>query len=95
MAGHGEYGDDGGAARFSSAGTEEEDGVGVLLLPWPVRAVEDVEEGVAVPSVPELLHGGVSTSRSLPVSLSVVQRRKRGTERGKWRRRRRGRRMGS
>ena len=25
---------------------------------------------------PELLHGGVSTSTSLPVSLSVVQRRK-------------------
>ena len=34
-------------------------------------AVEEVEEGVAVPSVcsakPELLHGGMSTARSLPV----------------------------
>ena len=80
VVGHGIDGGDGETRKFSSAVEEEDDGVGVLLLPGPVLAVEEVEEGVAVPSVgsaePELLHGGVSTSTSLPVSLSVVQRRK-------------------
>ena len=80
-------GDDEETTKFRSAGTKEEDGVRVLLLPGHVRAVEDVEEGVAVLLVLlaqlEDVHGAVSTTRSL-LALSVDFREERkGAERRK------------
>ena len=90
VVGHGVDGGDGETRKFSSAVEEEDDGVGVLLLPGPVLAVEEVEEGVVVPSVcsaePELLHGGVSTARSLPVCSRWDSEKEKGN-RGEERRR--------
>ena len=84
-------GDDEETRKFSSAVEEEDDGVGVLLLSGLVGVVEDVEEveadALASSAAPELLHGDVSTARSLPVCSRWVSEKERGTEeRREWRR---------
>ena len=92
VVGHGVDGGDGETRKFSSAVEEEDEGVGVLLLPGPVLAVEEVEEGVVVPSVcsvePELLHGDVLTARSFPVCSRWVSEKNERGQRGerRWRR---------
>ena len=66
------------------ADEEEEDGVVVLLLPCPVRDVEEEDDGVAVLCVllarPEGRHGVLATAM-LRFLSRWVQRRRRGTGR--------------
>ena len=92
-------GDDEEARKFRNGRDDEVLGGVDLVLPGAVLGVEEVAGVEVVASVcsaePEELHGGVSTT-TLPLCLlSAGFREERGTEEGKGRRRRRGRRMGS
>ena len=83
--GHGEEGDNEATVRFRNAGTEEVDGVVDPVLRCTIRGDEEVAGVEVVPCVllvrSEMLHGGVSATRSL-CSLSGIFRRRRRGQRG-------------
>ena len=87
-------GDDGKRRASAAAVEEEEVGVVFLLLPCPIRGVEE-EEGVEVDllvcsALPEVLHG-VAATVALSCSLLVDSEKKKGQgERRKEERRQRG-----